>query len=267
MTAGLQTSPDYGRAATDYARHRKGFHPRLFDALGRFGVPSPGIDLLDLGTGTGLMAREMARRGARVTALDPSPAMIAEAARTAAAEGLAIAHVEGRAEATGLADGAFDVITAAMCWHWFDRRAAARECLRLLRPAGRLVIAHQDWLPRPGNVLELTLETIHRWNEPPAGRKWTFQYPDWLFDLTDAGFADYRITAFPVRIGYSHADWVGRIVASAQIGPVLSPDRIAAFRADFAQHLAARFPDPMDVEHRVFAIILSRDTLPDETDP
>lgn len=255
----MMAVPDYGRAATDYARHRQGFPSRLFDELSADGIGGAGQDLLDLGTGTGLMAREMARRGARVTALDPSAEMIATATAEAGAAGLRIAHVHASAEATGLPDASFDVITAATCWHWFDRPAAARACYRLLRPGGRLVIAHQDWLARPGNVLEATLETIHRWNRPPADRKWTFQYPDWLFDLTGAGFGDYRITAFPAMLRYTREAWVGRIVASAQIGPALSPEQIVAFRKDFTGVLAARFPDPMDVEHRVFAIILTRD--------
>ena len=250
--------PDYGKAATDYGRHRQGIHPRLFQELAAMGIGVAGQEILDIGTGTGLTARVWARAGANVTALDPSADMLAEAERGAAEEGLTIAHRHASAEQTGLPDGAFDVVSASMCWHWFDRPAAAREAYRLLKPQGRLVIAHQDWLPRPGNVLELTLDTIHRWNKPPADRKWTFQYPDWLFDLTDAGFSDYRMLGFPAFVTYSHEAWAGRIVASAQIGPALTPDQVAAFRAEFTGLMAERFPDPMEVEHRIFAIVLTR---------
>ena len=250
------TVPDYGLAAADYGRHRQGFPDRLFDDLAADGIGLPGQRVLDIGTGTGLMARAMSRSGAEVTALDPSDAMLEQAMETAAAEGLAISHVRGRAEATGLPDSAFDVVTAATCWHWFDRPAAARECRRVLRSGGRLVIAHQDWLRRPGNVIDVTLAAIKRWNPPPADRQWTFQYPGWLFDLTDAGFGDYRLTGFPAALSYSHEAWIGRIVASAQIGPALPPDRVVAFRQEFATDLSP-FPDPMPVEHRVFAIILT----------
>jgi SAM-dependent methyltransferase len=251
--------PDFGKAAGDYARHRQGFPDRLFGELARDSIGVPGQRVLDLGTGTGLMAREMARRGGVVTALDPSAEMLGAARAASEAEGLEITHVQARAEATGLADSSFDVITAATCWHWFDRPAAAAECHRLLVPGGKLVIAHQDWLRRPGNVIDATLETIRRWNPPDENRQWTFQYPAWLFDLTDAGFGDYRVVAFPAMLPHTREAWVGRIVASAHIGPALPPDRIAAFREDFTSVLAERFPDPMDVEHRVFAIILSRD--------
>lgn len=245
--------PDFGKAASDYAKHRQGFPQRLFDWIG----PVEGA-VLDLGTGTGLMARELARRGGLVTALDTSGDMIASATAAAHEAGLNISHIQARAEETGLT-GPFDMISAGTCWHWLDRTKAAAEALRLLRPGGQLVIAHLDWLRRPGNVIDLTLETIHRWNPPPADRKWTFQYPDWLFDLTDAGFSDYEVTAFPASLSYTHDAWVGRIVASAQIGPALPPDRVAAFREEFRAHLTDRFPvEPMAVDHRVFAIRLTR---------
>ena len=268
--------PDFGRAASDYARHRQGFPDRLFEWIG----PVAG-DVLDIGTGTGLLARELARRGdaatggdranpapasgpgrkaiTSMTALDPSADMLAQAAEAAQAQGLQIAHVQAPAEDTGLPDAAFDLITAGTCWHWLDRPAAAREMHRLLRPGGQLIIAHQDWLRRPGNVIDVTLQAIDRWNPPPVDRKWTFQYPDWLFDLTEAGFGTYEVTAFPTQLAYSHHAWVGRIVASAQIGPALTPQQVDAFRAEFHAALTRAFPDePMHVEHRVFAIRLTR---------
>ncbi|MEM6621788.1 MAG: methyltransferase domain-containing protein [Pseudomonadota bacterium] len=258
LTAG-DDIPDFGRAADDYARHRQGFPPRLFDELATLGIGLPGQRVLDIGTGTGLMARAMAGRGCEVTALDPSERMIATAIEEAEAAALDIGHLIASAEHTGLPDAAFDVITAATCWHWFDREAAARECRRLLAPGGRLVIAPQDWLTRPGNVIEATLATIQRHSPPPKGRQWTFQYPDWLLELVAQGFGDYRAVAFPAMLRHSQQAWVGRIVASAHIGPKLPPEGVAAFTADFARVLADGFPDPMDVEHRIFALVLNRE--------
>ncbi|MEM9061599.1 MAG: class I SAM-dependent methyltransferase [Pseudomonadota bacterium] len=250
--------PDFGKAAGDYARHRQGFPPRFYEELRSLGLGVAGQATLDLGTGTGLMARELARNGCSVTALDPSEALLAQARAAADAESLKIEHVEASAEATGLPAASFDLITAGTCWHWFDRRAAAAECLRLLKPGGRLVIAHQDWLRRPGNAIDVTLSAIDRWNPAPKDRKWTFQYPEWLFDLTDAGFGDYRLFGFPADLTYTQEAWVGRIIASAQIGPALSSADQDRFRDAFRTELAERFPDPMHVAHRIFAIIFDR---------
>jgi len=59
--------------------------------------------------------------------LDTSSAMLAEAEAAAEGAGLAVRWAQGRAEATGLPDAAFDVVCAGQCWHWFDGPRAAGE--------------------------------------------------------------------------------------------------------------------------------------------
>jgi hypothetical protein len=71
-------------------------------------------------------------------------------------------------EQTGLPSHSFDAVTAGTCWHWFDRRLAALDSRRLLKPAGRLIIAHQDWLALNGNVVEAT-EALIREHNPAWG--------------------------------------------------------------------------------------------------
>jgi len=57
---------DWSRTSADYAMHRPGPPARLYELLAALGVGAGGQRLLDLGTGTGLVAREFARRGAVV---------------------------------------------------------------------------------------------------------------------------------------------------------------------------------------------------------
>lgn len=255
----MTEAPDFGLAAADYGRWRQGFPPAFYDELAALGIGRPGQRVLDLGAGTGLVARELARRGCDVTALDRSEALLDEARRLAAIDGQLLRFVQAHAEATGLPDAAFDLVTAAQCWHWFDRPAVARECLRMLVPGGRLAIAHLDWERRPGNVIEATSELIAAWSPAPPNREWTFRYPDWLAELVRAGFGDHRLIGSTVRLAYSHEGWIGRVTASAQIGPALDAERTAAFRAELSDLLAERFPkEPVEIEHRVFAVILNR---------
>ncbi len=250
---------DFGKTAEDYSRHRAGFPDQLFERLSAFGIGGPGQRILDLGTGTGALARGFARRGAEVTALDIAPEMLSAAAALAAAEGLEVDFREGGAEATGLPEGAFDVVTAGQCWHWFDSAAAAAEARRLLRPEGRIAICHFDWLPLPGNVVAASEALIRSHN--PA---WTLDGRDGFHGfhataLAVAGFLDIESFSFDRGVSYSHEDWRGRIRASAGISGSLAPAEVAAFDLAHAALLAAEFPaDPLVVPHRCFALTARR---------
>ena len=246
---------DFGKTAADYSRHRVGFPERLFDRLAGSGIGGAGQRLLDLGTGTGSLARGFACRGAQVTALDIAPEMLRAAAELATAEGLKIDFREGAAEATGLPDGAFDAVTAGQCWHWFDTAAAAAEARRLLQPEGRVAICHFDWLPLPGNVVAASEALIRRHN--PA---WDLDGRDGFHGfhataLALAGFIDIESFSFDCGVSYSHEAWRGRIRASAGVGGSLAPAEVAAFDGAHAALLAADYPDdPLVVPHRCFAL-------------
>ena len=68
---------DFAPTAKDYSRHRAGFPEAFFDRLRAFGIGRTGQRVLDLGTGTGTVARGLARRGCRVTGIDPAlPLMV-----------------------------------------------------------------------------------------------------------------------------------------------------------------------------------------------
>jgi SAM-dependent methyltransferase len=247
---------DFGKTASDYGRHRAGFPARLFDELAARGVGRPGQTILDLGTGTGSLARGFARLGAAVIGLDPSAAMLAEARRLAAAEGVAVDFREGRAETTGLPDARFEVVAAGQCWHWFDRPAAAVEARRLLRPGGRLAICHFDWIPLAGNPVAATEALIEAHNPAWAGGGGTGLHPAWLADAAEAGFAGLETFSFDLAVPYSHAAWCGRIRASAGVGASLPPDAVERFDRDLAALLAERFPeDPLQAPHRAWALL------------
>ncbi len=252
---------DFGKAAASYARHRQGFPPDFYDRLEQLGLGFQGKTALDLGTGTGLFAREMAARGARVTGLDPSEALLAEA-KAAGGEGEAIRFVQGTAEATGLPGASFDIISAATCWHWFDREMASREVARLLRPGGRLIVCHLDWRRGPTGVIALTSRICRQFN-PQAGTSPganTFQYPAWLSAIREAGLNRIDIFGYDTELVYTHEGWVERVKASASIGPALPPTEVEQFGQVLLCALKTLHPaEPIKVEHFVFCVMASRE--------
>jgi SAM-dependent methyltransferase len=249
------SNPDWSGTSTDYARHRQGFPPRFYDMIAREGLFAPGMRVLDLGTGTGAVARALASRGGVVRGLDVAPGQIAAARRLAAAEGLAVRFEEGLAERNGQPDASFDLVVAAQCWHWFDRGLAAAEARRVLKPGGALLICHYDWLPLPGSVAHASEFLIEAHNPRWRMGRTTGFYPQWAADMTTAGFARLAFAGFDHDAVYSRADWLGRIRASGGVGGGMEADAVARFDAEHAALLDARFPaEPLTVPHRVFAI-------------
>jgi SAM-dependent methyltransferase len=251
-----QLIADFGKTAADYGKHRAGFPPELFDRLAAMGIVRSGICTLDLGTGTGTVARSLAQRGCRSTGLDRSAPLMEEARRIDRDAGVTVDYVEAAAEDTGFPDASFDLVIAGQCWHWFDRPRAGREARRIVKPGGHLVIAQFDWIPLPGNIADLTEKLIEKHNP-----KWKLGggvgiHPRNLTDMAMAGFSRLETFSFDLDVLYSHEAWRGRIRASAGIGASLPPEGVAAFDRDLQTLLAEKFPeDPLAVLHRVFAAI------------
>lgn len=113
-------------------------------------LPSGARTAADLGAGTGKFTALLVDRGLEVAAVDPSTDML-EQLRKAFPE---VHAVEGTAEATTLADSAFDVVSVAQAWHWCDPLKASTEIARILRPQGTLGLI---W-----NQLDTSVPWVHR---------------------------------------------------------------------------------------------------------
>lgn len=127
--------------------------PTLFgpwaDQLIAAAAPQPGDRVLDVGCGTGVVARGIASRvepGGKVTGVDLSPGMLEVAEETSEHEGLSINWHEGQAESLPFPDGSFDLVTSQYALMFFaDRAAALAEMRRVLADGGRLAVS--TWQP------------------------------------------------------------------------------------------------------------------------
>jgi demethylmenaquinone methyltransferase/2-methoxy-6-polyprenyl-1,4-benzoquinol methylase len=113
-----------------------GQDPRWRRALVAAIDPRPGQRVLDVATGTGLVASALAHRGATVVGLDQSEEMLAVARGRL---GDRVTFVRGEAERLPFADAEFDALTFTYLLRYVDDRAGTmRELARVVRPGGRI---------------------------------------------------------------------------------------------------------------------------------
>jgi len=239
---------DFGKSANDYQAYRPEFASRLFTRLHEMGIGLPAQRILEIGAGTGLLGRPLIAGGSSVIECDTSQLLLQQCTGH---------RVAARAEELPFPAESFDAVTAAQCWHWFDRIAAPREIHRVLKPQGRIAIIYQTYLPLPGNVAAASEQIIlrHRPGWRHAGGVGINGQA--LKDLQTARFTQIESFSFDVEIPFTRAAWQGFIRTCSPLGPSLSADELARFDNDHAAALQS-WPQTFTVPHRVFAAVATR---------
>jgi SAM-dependent methyltransferase len=151
--------------------------------------PGSGERWLDVATGTGEVAKRLARRNAEVTGLDLAPALIETARREAADEGLTISYDVGDAEGLLYPEASFDGVVST-CGVMFapDHAAVARELARVCKPGGRLGLA--NW--RPESTIGDMFRAMAPFQPPPpvpgAGNPFDWGREEHVEELLGAAF-------------------------------------------------------------------------------
>jgi SAM-dependent methyltransferase len=174
----------------------------------------PGERVLDIGCGPGYLAAEMAEavgsRGA-VHGIDPSPSMLAIAARREHAPGSApVSLGEGDATALTLADGMFDVVVSTQVYEYVaDIAQALAEVRRVLVPGGRVLVLDTDWdsiVWRSGDDARMA-RVLRAWDEHLVHRDLPRRLPQLL---REGGFELRTVAVIPVvNVGYKRETYSG----------------------------------------------------------
>lgn len=123
----------------DYVRYRPGYPEALLDALFAATGEAPGLEIADIGSGSGIFSRLLLERGATVYGVEPNTAMRA-AAESELAQETRFFSIDGEAGGTGLGVGSVDLVTAAQAFHWFHNARTLAEFARILRPGGQVAL-------------------------------------------------------------------------------------------------------------------------------
>jgi SAM-dependent methyltransferase len=252
---------DFGRTAKDYGRFRPSFPARFYEKLSSYNIGVRGQKVLDIGCGTGAIARQLTIQDCEVIGLDSAKRMVVEAKSIDPQIEPKVSYVVGRAESLCFLEEVFDVVTAGQCWHWFQHKYALKEIQRILRPGGKLAIAHLDWLAIPGSVASATETLIRKHNQSWSTKGTYGLYPCWLAQILEGGFVGIETFSFDVDFSFTHQQWIGRIRASAGVAASLSQDAIGQFCDDLSQLLRYEYPESvLLIPHRVWAVISNKPT-------
>ena len=247
---------DYDRTAMPAVYDAgRGYAPdvlaRWLEEIARAAGPGPIEAILDLGCGTGRYSGALASRfGAAVVAMDPSEQMLAQA-RAKAAPG--VTYLRGSGEAVPLADSAVDLVFMSMVFHHFAAPdQVARECRRVLRPGGRVVIragaaersgefAYTPFFPPAKRLIEARLGPIGGVEQTFVGAGFTRTFHAIVMSELASDWADYAgrvaLRADSILIQLDDADFAAGLAAlhahaaTQPTGqPVAEPVDLLAFR-------------------------------------
>ena len=247
---------DWGKTSEFYAQYRDIYPDIFYQKVADRGLCVDGQKVLDLGTGTGVLPRNMYKYGAKWTGTDISPEQIEQAKRLSEEAGMDIDYKVVSAEKIDFPDGSFDVITACQCFWYFDHEKVAPEFARILKKDGKLVILFMAWLPYEDELAGKSENLVLKYSPTWSGggeTKHPIHIPDVMFDHFE--LEDHE--EYDVDVPFTRESWHGRMIACRGVGASLSPEELAKWDAEH-RALLADYPDEFTVRHYAAISILKK---------
>ena len=246
---------DWGRTSEDYAKYRDVYPEQFYKTLLDMGLCIKGQRVLDLGTGTGVLPRNMYKYGASFVGTDISESQIEMAKSLSEAAKMNIEYQVASAEAVDYPDDSFDVVTACTCFFYFNHEVAVPRLARLLRVGGKLVIIYMAWLPYEDDIARQSEELILKYNPKWTGAGET-RHPTGIPQIVNEYFNLIKNETYELDVPFTRESWNGRMKACRAIGATLSADKIAAFEKEHKKLLAVTAPESFTVKHYVAYAVL-----------
>jgi SAM-dependent methyltransferase len=183
----------FGRQAAVYARGDVHNVADTLQPLIDLARPGRGLRAVDVGTGAGFTAFELAQHGAHTVAYDPTVPMLQQARRLAAERNLSsIRFSQGTAEALAFPDNSLDIYTCRLAAHHFASLPQTfSEAFRVLRSGGTAVFL--DIAGTSDHDAERWQDEVERLRDPSHQRDYT--EAEWVYGLQAAGFQVNRVAA------------------------------------------------------------------------
>jgi SAM-dependent methyltransferase len=256
---------DWGRTSEDYAKFRDIYPDEFYERIVGLGLCVKGQNVLDLGTGTGVLPRNLHKYGAKFTGADISANQIEQARKLTAEAGLSndIEYVVASAETVNFPDNSFDVITACQCFQYFDKPIAMPKIHKMLKDGGHFCVLFMGWLPFESEIAKRSEELVLKYNpvwSAHSMQRYVIGETDWqlraitpsdwqnLFELEVA-------ETFDLTVSFTRESWHGRMKACRGIGASsLLKSEILAWEEEHLKYVDT-LPETFEIPH--FASILN----------
>lgn len=237
---------DWGRTSADYAKFRDIYPEKFYRKILDRNLCMDGQSVLDLGTGTGVLPRNMYRYGAKWTATDISENQIAQA--RILSEGMDIDYHVTATENINFPDGSFDVVTACQCFWYFDHETLMPKLWRMLRQGGSILVLYMAWLPFEDKIAGESEKLALKYNPDWSGAGETV-HPIWIPDCYKEKFELAYHEEFLLHVPFTRESWNGRMKACRGIGASLSETEIAKWEEEHKKLLVQIAPEKFDILH------------------
>lgn len=235
---------DFGKTSKEYGKYRDIYPLELFERLHELGVGKKDTNWLDLGTGTGVIPRGMAKYGANIIATDISENQIEEA--TSLSEGMGNIKYEAvSAEDINYPESSFDVITACQCFWYFDPEVIVPKIKSMIKPGGIFLKIYmgymkEEQITQDSNALVKAINGS--WGGASASIK----------DLTTHYFDEPQMESMIVELPFTRETWHGRMMASRGVMASMDKEKIEQFDREHMQMLTEKYPAEFTVKHKIF---------------
>lgn len=237
---------DWGKTSLDYAKFRdiypKEFYQRIVDRK----LCINGQSILDVGTGTGVLPRNMYQYGAKWTATDISENQIEQA--KILSKDMDIDYYVVSAEDISFSDNSFDAITACQCFWYFNHKTVMPKFYRMLKKEGNILILYMAWLPFEDKIAGASENLVLKYNPNWSGAGETIHQID-IPSCYKENFEFVHHEEFTLRIPFTRESWHGRMKACRGVGASLTEKEISMWEQEHRTLLEHIAPNEFDILH------------------
>lgn len=237
---------DWGKISADYAKFRDIYPKEFYNKIINRELCINGQNVLDVGTGTGVLPRNMYHYGAKWIGCDISTNQIEQA--KILSKGMNIDYYVLPTEDIDFPDNSFDVITACQCFWYFNHKQIMPKFFRMLKPDGCILLLYMAWLPFEDEIAgaseKLVLKYSPEWSG--AGEK---IHPISIPDCYKKKFELVYHEEYPLEVHFTRESWNGRMKACRGIGASLTNQEISKWEQEHMELLNKIAPAEFHILH------------------